>query len=311
MIRQHRTGVTVNADAGGPIVAGVDGSAPSTNAARWAADEAHLRHAALELVLAYQIPVVGYPEYEYPPEFAESIRAARRNILEAAAGDVVARYPDMDVSTTLKESDARSALVDESKIAELTVVGSRGKGRLAEVLLGSTALHVAAHGHSPIVVVPSAEPATVGPILVGADGSAHTDAALDFAFEEAAVRGAELVAVLAWDELSHQAFARRPAIGGTRDEDADALLARRLAARAEKFPAVPVRRVVHHGSAADGLLRNRDAAGRPPQLIVVGSRGRGALSGLILGSTSQTLIIHAACPVVVVRPETNPPDISA
>jgi nucleotide-binding universal stress UspA family protein len=285
------------------IVAGIDGSAAADAAAHWAADEAHLRNAGLHLLFAYQIPVTGHPEYEYPPEFADAIRAAGQATLDRVANDIVNVYPDLCVKKTKKEADARLTLVDESKKASMTVVGTRGKSRLAEVMLGSVALHLAAHSHSPVVVVPhSTTDPRQGPILVGADGSPNSDAALGLAFDEAALRGAELVAVLAWDELAHRRFARRPSIHDSADEEAEAVLDHQLAAWCEKFPEVPVRKVIHRGSPAEGLLRHKDRSTDEPQLMVVGSRGRGGLSGLILGSTSHTVIIHSGCPVIVVRP---------
>jgi len=285
------------------IVAGIDGSAAADAAAHWAADEARLRNAGLHLFFAYQIPVVGYPEYEYPPEFGDAIRAAGQATLDRVADEVADTYPDLFIKKTKADADARLALVEESKKASLTVVGTRGKSRLAEVLLGSVALHLAAHSHSPVAVVPhSTTPPTQGPILVGTDGSPNSDAALGVAFDEAASRGAELVAVLAWDGLAHKHFGRRPVISGSADEEAEAVLDHQLAVWCETYPAVPIRKVLHRGSAAEGLLGHKDGSTSKPQLMVVGSRGRGGLSGLILGSTSHTVIIHSGCPVIVVRP---------
>jgi len=225
--------------------------------------------------------------------------------LDRVAAEVTERYPDLPVQKILTESDARLALVKQSAQARLTVVGSRGKGRLAEVLLGSVAFHVAAHGHSPVAVVPEAAHRTDGPILVGVDGSKTSDAALGFAFEEAAVRGAEVVALLGWDGLGHQ-LSGRPAISGLAGSgEEDALLTDRCAPWIEKFPDVVCRHVVHQGRPAEGLLGYAERAAQQPQLIVVGSRGRGGLSGLILGSTGHTLITHSRWPVVVVRSATT------
>src|SRR6478752_6966392 len=288
------------------VLAGIDGSTAADVAARWAADEAAIRSIGLELLMASQIPVVGHPEYDYPPEFADGIRAAGRATLDRVADEAAARHPGLSIVKTQKEGDARLVLDEESKNAGLTVVGSRGKGRLAEVLLGSVALHLAAHAHTPVAVVPESESVNDGPILVGADGSANSDAALGFAFDEAALRGTELVAVLGWDELSHQRFARRPVIGGTGVEEGETLLSQQLAGWCDKYPGVPVSKVVHPGSPAEALLGHGDQSPTQPQLIVVGSRGRGGLSGLILGSTSHTVIIHSRCPVVVVREGAKP-----
>ena len=288
-----------------PIVAGIDGSPPSFGAARWAAAEAQRRHQDLRLLFAYTIPIVGHPEYEFPPEFAAAVRSAGQQTLDEASDDLNGQYPHLDIMTTLVESDARSALVEASATAGITVVGSRGGGRLAEVLLGSVALHLVSHGHSPVAVIPPGAPKIDGPILVGVDGSATSTAAIAFAFDEAAVRGSGLVAVLAWDDLAHQPFARRPVVmGPADDQEEEALLSEQLTGWREKYPDVPVRHVVDRGRPAEALLRYGypGTDEQQPQLIVVGSRGRGGFTGLLLGSTSHTLITHAPCPIVVVRP---------
>ena len=295
-------------DRNADVVVGVDGSSAADAAALWAADETALRPgSSLELLFAFQIPIVGHPEYEYPPEFADAIRAAGNHTLDRVAAEVTERYPDLPLQRILTESDARLALVKQSAQARLTVVGSRGKGRLAEVLLGSVAFHVAAHGHSPVAVVPEAAHRTDGPILVGVDGSKTSDAALGFAFDQAAERGTEVVALLGWDGLGHQPTARRPAISGMAgaSSEVNALLADRCAPWIEKFPDVVCRHVVHQGRPAEGLIGYAERAAQQPQLIVVGSRGRGGLSGLILGSTGHTLITHSRWPVVVVRSATT------
>jgi nucleotide-binding universal stress UspA family protein len=284
------------------ILAGVDGSAASACAARWAATEADLRNEVLRLLFAYQIPIAGHPEDEYPQQLVDAVRAAGQATLDRIADAAADLHPDLRIRRTLKEADPRLALDDESTNATLTVVGCKGKTRLAEVLLGSVALHVAAHGHSPAVVVPESDRTAEGPIVVGADGTSSSDAALGFAFDEAALRGTELVALVGWDELSDQRDARRPVVTGAAGEDGEALLTRQLEGWSRKYPEVSIRKVVHRGPAAQGLLGYGQQSGHQPQLIVVGSRGRGGLSGLILGSTSHTVIIHAQCPVVVVRP---------
>ena len=192
------------------VVVGVDGSPPALSAARWAADEAVQRHQGLHVVYAAHLPAVGYPAFGYSADFVELIQNQGENLLAGVAADVTSRHPGLEVSTTLTRSDPRSALVDASRGASLTVVGSLGHGRVREVLLGSVALHVAAHGRSPVAVIPFDRDHRGGPILVGVDGSAHSAAAVGYAFDEAAVRGTGVVAVLAFDTLARQGFARRP-----------------------------------------------------------------------------------------------------
>jgi nucleotide-binding universal stress UspA family protein len=287
------------------VVVGVDGSPESMVAARWAADEAERRRLTLRLLHAYAVPVSAVPAYGIQPDIGEWMRSAGEDVLERATEEVRSHHPTLGVSADLVNADARPALIEASGDALLTVVGSRGGGRVPEVVLGSVALHIAAHGRSPVAVISRTTVETTdGPILLGVDGSGTSEAAVEFAFDEAAIRGADLEAVLVWDDIAMRGFARgAPQIGRLEDEEEHAVLAEQLAGWRDKYPDVTVRQVVRRGRPADALLRHGELrpAGEQPQMVVVGSRGRGGLSGLLLGSTSQSLICHAPWPVVVVR----------
>jgi nucleotide-binding universal stress UspA family protein len=233
------------------------------------------------------------------------MRTAGQEIVNNAAEEVKGLHPGLTVIGEMINADPRPALVEASGDALLTVIGTRGGGRVPEVVLGSVALHVAAHGRSPVAVIAksTAEKST-GPILLGVDGSGTSEAAVEFAFDEAAIRGADLEAVLVWDDIAMRGFARGGAqIGRLEDEEEHAVLSEQLAGWRDKYPDVTVRQVVRRGRAADALLRHGELrpAGEQPQMVVVGSRGRGGVTGLLLGSTSQSLICHAPWPVVVVR----------
>lgn len=156
------------------------------------------------------------------------------------------------------------------------------------MLLGSTAVSLASHGQCPVMVVRE-EAADAGPIVLGVDGSPVGEKAVDFAFAEAALRGAEMVAV--------HALLPDYAPLGTSPESAERLLAQALAGRREKYPDVTVRLEVVGGETREVLI----TASRTAQLLVVGARGRGGFAGLLLGSVSQALLHHAHCPVTVVR----------
>jgi nucleotide-binding universal stress UspA family protein len=171
-------------------------------------------------------------------------------------------------------------------------VGSRGRGGLAGLLLGSVSSQVAAHAPGRVVVVRGRwRPAggfTPGPVVVGADGSAASRAAVDFAFEQAALRNAPLLAVCA--------LADAPGgLGGSRNRQEEV---EQAMIRLEKeHSGIAVLRHVATGSARDALL----AAARDAQMLIVGSRGRGGLREMLLGSVSQALTCHAPCPVGVVH----------
>ena len=282
------------------VVVGIDGSAHAAMAARWAANEAAVRGAALRLVYAYSVPVAAYVGYSMAPDnLGHIMRIEGDHLLSAVADEIRAQHATLQVETRLVQGDAVLALRRESARSRMTVVGSRGNGRMAGVLLGSVAMAVTAHGTAPVAVIPTEGPGWPddGAVVVGVDGSTSNEVAIRFAFEQAAIRGAELVAVHTWNHA-------KPSPDGVLDMTAldhaeRARLSHDLARWQEKFPGVVVRQQVRQGKATAVLL----SVARTAQLLVVGSRGRGGFAGMVLGSTSQSLISHAVCPVVVVRPD--------
>lgn len=290
-----------------PIVVGVDDSERAQVAVRWAARAAAHRHAPLRLVYA-----TGYVEVVYgalPP--TEGLREAMRTRGAerlAAAAAVATDTAQVDVETVLVDDPPARALLAAAPDAQILVVGGSGHpGYLPGVLLGSLATQLASHADAPLVVVrgedadrrPEREP-----VVVGVDGSPLSTEAIGFAFEEAALRGAPLLALHVWnDGDTTQVFSQARVYFDWEpvQETEERLLAERLAGWGEKYPDVVVERRVVQDKPADALIE----ASKHAQLVVVGSRGRGGLRGLLLGSTSQELIHHAACPVLVVRPESN------
>lgn len=283
---------------GAAVVVGVDGSDSALAAVRWAAEEASRRGAVLRLVAA-----VAWMAYE--PVGESAFRGDERRILTVAAeghletARTAARRiaPELEITCEVRGGDAVRVLRDEAETARMVVLGSRGRGGFAELLLGSTAIAVVTSARSPVVVVRGDERAagSTGPVVVGVDGP-QSEEALGFAFDEAACRRVPLVAVRATEELlvdpylaPHLDWARINA-----DEKED--LQDRLTPWATQYPQVDVEPDVARGPAAGALVRrSHDAA-----LVVVGSRGRGTVRGLLLGSVGQAVLHHAHCPVAVV-----------
>ncbi len=294
------------------ILVGVDGSPESLVAAKWAAVEAERRHLSLLMILAINEPLDGSSDYVFPPPLIDAVRTVSRDRLGRAAAVIRDQHPALDVQTSLEFVDPRRFLVAGSSDVQMTIVGTRGRGQLPEVLVGSVALYVAAHAHSPVAVIPPSTDVSVtgpsGPILVGIDGHPDSRAAVGFAFDEASVQETDLLAVLVFDELPYRGFAKGANLIGKLDDDEEhAVLAEELAGWRERYPDVPVRQVVLRGRPARALVgfaKDRSSTHRP-RLIVVGARGRGGLAGLLLGSTSQQLITHADVPIIVVRPDTQ------
>ncbi|MFE9746702.1 universal stress protein [Saccharothrix saharensis] len=283
----------------GPIVVGVDGSQSALTAVRWAAEEAARHRVPLALVHAYLLPKRGYPDVVVT---SSQVRAAfedqGRQWLETAAASVRDLVPD--VGTSVVAAQPAAAMIAASEGARLVVLGSRGLGGFLGMVVGSVAVAVATHGRSPVAVVRGPHPAT-GPVVLGVDGSPAGETAIAQAFEAASVRDAPLTALLAWTPL----LAGTPYADKVRvhwdevEEEQRQLLAQRLAGWQEEYPDVAVDRRVVRERATKALID----ASRDAQLLVVGSRGRGGFAGLLLGSTSQALVYHASCPLMVVRPD--------
>ena len=274
------------------ILAGYDGSPDAEQALRWAVREAAARDVVLtvchSLVPAYPLSAAAGSVNELARKAGERVLARGIQHAEELMGS------SADVRPLLAGEPAAAALCRRSGGADVTVVGSRGLGGLAGMLLGSVSSQVAAHAPGRIVVVrghwlPVAT-YVPGAILVGGDGSAASLPAVEFAFEEAALRDAPLVAVCALADAAGS-------IGGARQVE-DTF--ENVLGRCEKEnPDVIVHRRVTPGPPRGALLTT--AADVQAQLLVVGARGRGGLRGMTLGSVSYAAVHHAPCPVAVVH----------
>ncbi|WP_296374256.1 universal stress protein [Pseudonocardia sp.] len=284
------------------VVVGVDGSEDSLRAVRWGADEAARRSVPLRLVHAFDRTaehVVGLPALgEQDRDIL--LEQARRLLTEAAAVAETA-FPGLEVQAQLVVGYPIPVLADESGRAQLVVLGSAGRGRFLELLAGSVASGLAAHGRCPVVVVRGAEQDRSAPVVVGIDGTPASEAAIAFAFETASVRHAPLVAVHAWQTPLVGTVPPDPAVVTAAEGVAHEILAERLAGWTEKYPDVHVRRAVVDDRPAPLLVREARGA----QLLVVGSRAHGRLAGAFLGSVGHALVHRAPCPVAVVRPESG------
>jgi nucleotide-binding universal stress UspA family protein len=209
------------------------------------------------------------------------------------------------VTSELTVGDPGSILLEDSRHATLVVVGSRGLGSLHSLLLGSVSARLVAHAKVPVVVVrpPAPDGDRVG-VVVGVDGSPGSAAAVEFAFDEAAARGAALTAVYAWGvppmgNLGPTTARHYDPVEAR--QEADRVLAEALAGWPEKYPDVRViRRAVHSLNPLRTLIEESAYA----ELIVVGPRCHTGLAGLLLGSVSYGLVRHTRVPVAVVLGDT-------
>jgi nucleotide-binding universal stress UspA family protein len=266
------------------VVVGVDGSSESRTALRLAVDEARFRHCPLQIVRSVEM-------YEENPESAE---------LDSAVAFARDDLGFSDVSGLVTSGFPAVALLEQAADAELVVVGSRPRSAIASVVLGSVGSAVATHAPCPVIVARTSGERTTsgGRVVVGVDGSELSERAVDFAFGEASHRQTGLVAVHCW-QVDHPTASRwnAEAFAARRNEHLR-WMSQTLAGFQDKYPEVQVTTSLLEGRAAVLLTELSRGAG----LVVVGSRGRGGLMGMLLGSVSQSLLHHAYCSVAVVRP---------
>lgn len=315
------------------IVVGIDGSKASRNALRFAIGEAKALGRSIRLVGAYTIPSVAAAtiDVSYVPIDDTSIRASVTATLKEAAAEVKAS--GVGVEAVIEVGDAAGVLVEESSQASLAVVGSRGRGGFAGRLLGTVSSALPAHAHCPTIVVPvgwspegehtpknsSSRPIRddrgtafeldedaetvpgldfAGKVVVGVDSLGKESPALWAAADVAEQRGTplEIVAVISTTVVGPEWLPSTGDMERLVEEGAGKLELARLAV-AEKHPDLDVHWTLFDGQPAEVLVRASDTA----DVLVIGTRGRGGFAGLLLGSTSQSVLPYSACPTMVVR----------
>ncbi|MEE6274157.1 universal stress protein [Georgenia sp. MJ206] len=285
------------------VLVGVDGSEASLAAVDWAVAEATTLGWRVHIVCAYAVPsfTVASLDGGFAAVDDSAIQQGAQTVLDEAVARATAA--GVHVTSALETGDPAGVLVELSRQAGIAVVGTRGGGGFTDRLLGTVSSALPAHAHCPTVVVPQQPDGQPGytPVrrmVVGVDGSESAKVALRRAVDEAIAWNAHLTAV-----------ATVPIGGGVGSlawlpaaVDRDEVLAdvkEGLSVAVER--AVDGRDIVVSQHALDGnaaaLLAEFSTA---VDLVVVGSRGRGGFAGLLLGSTSQAVLHHAACPVLVV-----------
>jgi len=275
------------------LVVGFDGSSGSEQALDWAVAEARRTTRPLHLVRAVgrHDPKAFDPGAEVDP--ATSL----------AVEQVMAKAPELRVGAQSREGSAAAVLVEASRTSATVVVGARGHGRFSSVLVGSVSQQVAAHASCPVVVVRPESPergTEAGRVVVGLDASERSVAALSYAYAQASSRDLGLTVVHSWWWEQPGGFLA----GSTKEGEWSAasdretvLVGELLAGWHEQFPDVEVRRHLVRGHPVATLVEESQGA----EMLVIGSRGRGGFTGLLLGSVSNGVLREASCPVVVVR----------
>ncbi|HET7690706.1 MAG TPA: universal stress protein [Nocardioidaceae bacterium] len=272
------------------ILVGYDGSPDADSALQWAAETSVLEGHDVRAVIVDDgtSPTDGPPHQDPPSEMVAKVEA----VLTGAGASGVAERHGRD------EGDVESILLQEATDADMLVVGGRAHGRVGAVL-GSLSQHLLGHAECPVVVVRGAVGSEADRIVVGVDGSEESIAALRFACRRASVTEEPVVALHAWNaghvQLDHRG--QLPDEVGARSVKAAAVLDESVAGVQLDYPAVTIEEELVAMPPAEALVE----ASANASLVVTGSRGRGALAGLLLGSVSHHVVRLGQCPVAVVR----------
>lgn len=272
-----------------PIVVGTDGSARADVAVEWAADEATLRRRPLHIVHAAERWDYDMP-FHAAPGMCESLTQTGERVLAEAVERAAKARPGLQVTTELVFDSPARALRSQGRRADEIIVGHRGLGGFLGMLLGSTGLRVAGHVPVPVIVVRGEVCERRGEVLAGVDLSGDAANVLRYAFEAAALRGAWVRVVHAWQPPATPLAVRETA-AVAQERLTDAIAPWRAA-----FPDVGVVEQTPCGHPVGELTDHSSRAA----LLVVGSPERD--HGPCLGPVAHGVIHHADCPVAVVPP---------
>ena len=286
------------------VVVGFDSSPAAEVALAWGAAAAQAHGVPLTILTARpdaEADVIALPH----GEGAEIVEPDIAEMLAEAAEDVRESYPGLPVATLVQPESPVDGLLEASTTADMIVIGSRGLGGFEGLLVGSTAMNITPYADCPVVVQYVPDEATVAAravarhpneVVVGFDGSHFSEEALQFALRHAAVTGLGVAVVFVTKGSGESA----PVPISDADEDLSERVREDLADAmriAQSHPQVPVTYLHGVGRPAGVLIH--EASGSP--LAVVGARGRGGFTQLLLGSVGLQMLIHAECPVAIVR----------
>lgn len=285
------------------IVVGVDGSTASTAAVQWAARWAAMRNTGLTIVHASPPVAPGSSLIVWTgPTPSEVVRAQEeqaQRLIDDAAKTANDTAGSLHIHTRAIAAAPVPALLELSNDAQILVVGRRGRSSLSGVLLGSVSTAMIHRASCPVAVIHDESPAEAAsmeaPVVVGIDGSSASELATAIAFDEASWRGVEVVALHA--SCDSDPFGIHELEWGIVEPKAHEALAECLAGWQERYPDVRVRRVVVFDRPAHHLIEQAETA----QLVVVGTRGHGEFTGLLLGSVSAAVVQATRTPVIVAR----------
>ena len=284
----------------GTIVVGVDGSESSNRALAWATDQAIAERRSVTLAHAIHWVTPAYTDaaIDNPIVARTSLRAGGGKILEAARNTIQAKAPDLEIHEVLEFLDPRAMLLELSKDAEMVVLGSRGRGQIRSLLLGSVGVALVRHAHCPVVVHrPGIADTARNGIVVGLEASEECRAVLEFAYKEASMRDLPLTVLHCyWDVQAGTAAGGINYESLSHPDEEAAALAEAMAGMSEKYPDVRVTTQMARGLPYEVLAH----LGERMNLIVVGAHQTSRVSQMMYGAVSVAVVERATCPVAVV-----------
>ena len=282
---------------------GVDGSEGSARALSWAVEQARAESRTLTLLHSggeslLRATVLLDADGTDHEALYDRLRTADLALTERCAAVVTEADPGLEVEVVVVGTDARTALVDASQRAHLVVLGSRGRGRVASMMLGSVSRYVAAHAVCPVVVcrgsIGSWKPRRV---VVGADWTPSSVPVTEFAFRQASIHRVPLTVLHAlW--VVPESLAERPLVTVDDPGGLGAMLAESVAGLREKYPDVTVLFELRRGLPDDCLVR----ATSDDALLVVGRPAHDLVTRVLEGTTALA-VVERASGVVAVVPE--------
>ncbi|MFD8427773.1 universal stress protein [Streptomyces coelicoflavus] len=278
------------------VLAGIDDTSESWLAVDWAAAETQRRGAALRLVHALGTAVeIGYDETG--TGLTEQVFEAATKLLGDAQTRVATAYPGLRTDTALVHDHPAEALLDSAKgaDADMIVLGTRGRGGFAGLLLGSVSLKVAAHAEQPTVIVREQMETAADGVVVGIRDD-RDGPAVRFALAEAATRRTTVRMVHAWEPVSRAGLMVPQLDRVDEDQRHHTDLLDRAARPAANYPHVRVETELVMDSPAAALVEASKQAG----LVVLPRHPVEGRLGLPLGSVAHAVLHHASCPVAIV-----------
>ncbi|MDN5892517.1 MAG: universal stress protein [Nocardioides sp.] len=292
----------------GTIVVGFDGSTHSERALAWSIEQAGLENRTLTLLHAVDPGqyLTMHLEGLAPTPISVTLHDAAEEMLRGAATFVKEQDPTLEVVTVVRMVDPRTALVDASEAAEMIVVGSRGRGPVARLVLGSVSTALSGSAGCPVVVIgprTDDEDQRRG-VLVGVDGTESAPSAVEHAYQLASLRGLPLTVM--------HVFADPTWVEGPRDipydtpgyEEQRLLLDQAVSGMREKYPDVETTNMFSRGLTDDALIR----VSRSMDLVVVGPHRRRPFIGRLLETNVAKSLTHRAPSIVIVLPKPDDED---